>query len=80
LSINGTNGVEVIQKALLAAEAMSSVEEEIEVTCHYNGAPQYRIELKAPDFKTAESIWENATKATLDHVLAAGGEATSYRQ
>jgi len=80
LSINGTNGVEVIQKALLAAESLSSVEEEIEVTCHYNGAPEYRIELKAPDFKTAESIWENATKATLDHVLAAGGEATSYRQ
>jgi len=80
LSINGSNGVEVIQKALLAAEALSSIEEEIEVTCHYNGAPEYRIELKAPDFKTAESIWENATKATLDHVLAAGGEATSYRE
>ena len=80
LSINGSNGVEVIKKALLAAEALSSIEEEIEVTCHYNGAPEYRIELKAPDFKTAESIWENATKATLDHVLAAGGEATSYRE
>ena len=80
LSINDVNGVEIIQKALLAAEALTSPEEEIEVTCHYNGAPEYRIELRAPDFKTAESIWENATKATLDHVLSAGGEATSYRQ
>ena len=80
LSINDVNGVEIIQKALLAAEEFSSLEEEIEVKCHYNGAPEYRIELKAPDFKTAESIWEKATKATLDHVLSAGGEATSYRE
>ena len=80
LSINDINGVEVIQKALLAAESLSSAEEEIEVSCHYNGAPEYRIELKAPDFKTAESIWENATQSTLDHVLSAGGEATSYRE
>ena len=70
----------MIQEALLAAESFSSTEEEIEVTCHYNGAPEYRIELKAPDFKTAESIWENATKATLDHVTSAGGEATSLRE
>ena len=80
LSINDINGVEVIQNALLAAESLSSTEEEIEVSCHYNGAPEYRIELKAPDFKTAESIWENATKATLDHVIAAGGEATALRE
>lgn len=80
LSINDINGVEVIQKALLAAESLSSAEEEIEVSCHYNGAPEYRIELKAPDFKTAESIWENATKATLEHVIEAGGEATALRE
>lgn len=80
LSINDINGVEVIQEALLAAESFSSTEEEIEVTCHYNGAPEYRIELKAPDFKTAESIWESATKATLEHVTSAGGEATSLRE
>jgi len=80
LSINDINGVEVIQNALLEAESLSSTEEEIEVSCFYNGAPEYRIELRAPDFKTAESIWENATQATLKHVTDAGGEATAIRE
>ena len=80
LSINALNGVEVIQNALIAAEEFSAPEEEIEVSCHYNGAPEYRIELRAPDFKTAESLWENATKATLDHVISAGGEAVAFRE
>ncbi|MBT60752.1 MAG: translation initiation factor IF-2 subunit alpha [Euryarchaeota archaeon] len=80
LSINALNGVEIIRNALVAAEEFSAPEEEIEVSCHYNGAPEYRIELKAPDFKTAESLWENATKATLDHVRNAGGEAVALRE
>ena len=69
-----------IRDALLAAEAFSSPEEEIEITCHYNGAPEYRIELKAPDFKTAEALWEQATSATLTHVVEAGGEADAIRE
>ena len=80
LSINATNGVQVIRDALLAAESHSSLEKEIEITCHYNGAPEYRIELKAPDFKTAESLWEQVTSASLEHVVAAGGEAEAYRE
>lgn len=80
LSINSTSGVSVIRDALLAAESLSSPEEEIEITCHYNGAPEYRIELKAPDFKTAEALWEQATSATVDHVIGAGGEADAHRE
>ena len=80
LSINSTTGVDTIRDALLAAEAFSSPEEEIEITCHYNGAPEYRIELKAPDFKTAEALWEQATSATLTHVVEAGGEANAIRE
>ncbi|GIR76442.1 MAG: hypothetical protein CM15mP78_11410 [Candidatus Poseidoniales archaeon] len=48
--------------------------------CFYDGAPSYRIELKAPDFKVAESMWELATKAVVDHMTAAGGEATAQRE
>lgn len=80
LSINSIAGVSVIRDALLAAESLSSPEEEIEITCHYNGAPEYRIELKAPDFKTAEALWEQATSATVDHVIGAGGEADAHRE
>jgi hypothetical protein len=36
--------------------------------------------LKAPDFKTAEALWEQATSATLTHVVEAGGEADAIRE
>ena len=80
LSINNTNGVTIIQEALEAAEALTDEAEEIDVKCYYDGAPQYRLELKAPDFKVAESMWEQATKAVLAHMKGAGGEATAMRE
>lgn len=80
LSINVNDGVSIIRSALEAAESLSNEEEEIDVKCFYDGAPSYRIELKAPDFKVAESIWELATKAVVDHMTTAGGEATAQRE
>lgn len=80
LSINVNDGVSIIRSALEAAESLSNEEEEIDVKCFYDGAPSYRIELKAPDFKVAESMWELATKAVVDHMTAAGGEATAQRE
>ena len=80
LSINVNDGVSIIRSALEAAESLSNDEEEIDVKCFYDGAPSYRIELKAPDFKVAESMWELATKAVVDHMTAAGGEATAQRE
>ena len=80
LSINAPNGITVIRDALIAAEEFSSEEEEIIVACYYNGAPEYRIELKAPDFKTAEDLWINVSKTAVEHVLNNGGEASAYRE
>ena len=80
LSINDINGIKVIQEALEAAEALSNEEEEIDVKCFYDGAPNYRLELKAPDFKVAESMWEQATSAVLTHMRTAGGEAVATRE
>lgn len=80
LSINVNDGVSIIRSALEAAESLSNDEEEIDVKCFYDGAPSYRIELKAPDFKVAESMWELATKAVIDHMTTAGGEATAQRE
>lgn len=80
LSINDINGVKVIQEALEAAEALSDEAQEIDVKCYYDGAPSYRLELKAPDFKVAESMWEQATAAVLDAMKAAGGEALATRE
>jgi len=80
LSINVSDGVSVIRGALEAAESLSNEAEEIDVKCFYDGAPTYRIELKAPDFKVAESMWEQATQAVVNHMVAAGGEATAERE
>ena len=34
-----TEGIEVIRQALIAAENVSDKDAELEVTCHYDGAP-----------------------------------------
>ena len=80
LSINATDGVSVIRSALEAAETLSNEAEEIDVKCFYDGAPSYRLELRAPDFKVAESVWDEATQAVIKHMTAAGGEATAERE
>ena len=80
LKSENTNGVEIVRDALLAAESFTNEEKEISVECYYDGSPNYRIELKAPDFKTAEEIWEKATQATTDFIIKEGGEAEVWRE
>ena len=80
ISINVPNGINVIKDALNSAEEFSSEEDEISVSCFYNGAPEYRIELKAPDFKTAEDLWVNVSNTVVNHITENGGEASSYRE
>ena len=80
LETDDPKGIEIIRAALLAAEDFSDEEAEVDITCHYDGAPSYRIELKAPDFKSGEAAWQNATKACIDTVLASGGSAEAERE
>ena len=80
LKVETNNGVETIREALLAAEKNSSPENEIEVHCYYNGAPEYRLELRAPDFKTAEDTWTASLSSVISVIEAAGGTADSYRE
>ena len=80
LTVETNDGVLTIREALLAAEQFSSQEQEIEVNCFYDGSPEYRIELKAPDFKTAEDTWTEAINATVSVIENAGGTALAYRE
>ena len=68
LSINVDNGVDVIRDALISAEQYSSEKDEVSVMCFYDGAPEYRLVLKAPDFKTAEDLWVEVTDLSLIHI------------
>ncbi|WP_254274011.1 translation initiation factor IF-2 subunit alpha [Haloarcula marina] len=58
------DGVDVIKEALKAAEGNGEVPEEIELEVTYVGSPEYRIQVKAPDYKTAEgALEESAARA-----------------
>lgn len=79
LSVNSENGVEIIREALLSAEKYSSEEDEISVMCYYDGAPEYRMVLKAPDFKTAEDLWIEVSKSVVSIIEQNDGQIVCYR-
>ena len=63
IKVWGPEGVKAISGALQAAEDCADGEEEVTLTCHYDGAPNYRVDIKAPDYPSAESVWEAAQEA-----------------
>ncbi len=73
IEVWGPSGVNAIRDALLAAEACAEGIEEATLTCHYDGAPHYRIDIKAPDYEVAESLWKNAQVAASEAIVAVDG-------
>lgn len=63
IKVWGPEGVNAIRDALQSAEDCADGEEEVTLTCHYDGAPNYRIDIRAPDYPSAESVWEAAQEA-----------------
>ena len=74
------NGVDDVKEALKAAEGEGEVRDEIELTVTYVGAPEYRIKVKAPDYKTAESELDASVARARDVIEAAGGTAEYHRE
>ncbi|MBC8437704.1 MAG: translation initiation factor IF-2 subunit alpha [Euryarchaeota archaeon] len=72
------DGIEAIRDALAAAEEAATVDE-TEVTCHYDGAPTYRVEIRAPDYKSAETAWRAVESTAVSTIESAGGSATAER-
>jgi translation initiation factor 2 subunit 1 len=58
LECPAADGVDVVREALQAAEGNGDVPEEVDLSVTYVGAPEYRIEVQAPDYKTAETQLE----------------------
>jgi translation initiation factor 2 subunit 1 len=80
IQVVSEDGIEVIREALSAAEeAGTDIEEETVLTCHYDGAPRYRIEIKAPDYKSAETAWQAAEASAIPVVESAGGTVVAER-
>ncbi|GAB7013563.1 translation initiation factor IF-2 subunit alpha [Halolamina salina] len=78
----GPEGVDDVKAALRAAEGDGDheVPEEIELEVSYVGAPEYRIEVQAPDYKTAESELEGAAARAETAIEERGGTAEYHRE
>jgi len=74
------DGVDHIKEALQAAEGNGDVSDEIELSVSYVGSPEYRIQVKAPDYKTAESALEASAERASGAISAVGGTARYHRE
>ena len=79
LECPSSDGVDVIKEALQAAEGDGDVPEEVQLAVTYVGSPEYRIEVQAPDYKTAESELEDSAQRAQAVVDECGGTADFYR-
>ena len=73
IEVWGSEGVYAIREALIAAEAVAEGEEDATLTCHYDGAPEYRVDIRAPDYETAERMWERAQTAATESIASVEG-------
>ncbi|MFC7131917.1 MULTISPECIES: translation initiation factor IF-2 subunit alpha [Salinibaculum] len=73
-------GVDVIREALQAAEGNGEVPEEIQLEVTYVGSPEYRIEVQAPDYKTAEAHLEESAERARSVVEQHGGTGLYHRE
>jgi translation initiation factor 2 subunit 1 len=77
------DGVDVVREALRAAsgdDLNGEVPEEVDLDVTYVGAPEYRIRVRAPDYKTAESHLEESAGRAQAAIEAAGGTADFHRE
>jgi translation initiation factor 2 subunit 1 len=74
------DGVDDIKEALKAAEGNGEIPDGIELTVAYVGSPEYRIKVKAPDYKTAEAQLEASAERAREAIEAVGGTAEYHRE
>ncbi|WP_096390800.1 translation initiation factor IF-2 subunit alpha [Halopenitus persicus] len=74
------DGVDRLKEALQAAEGNGDVPDEVELTVSYVGSPEYRIQVKAPDYKTAEDQLEAAAERARESIEATGGSGEFHRE
>ena len=71
------NGVEHIREALKKIEKK---DEEVTVTVKYVSAPIYRIDVTAPDYKTAEKELKECAEKGVEYIKKHGGTGTFKRK
>ena len=74
------DGVDVVRDALQAAEGNGEIPEEVDLEVSYVGAPEYRIQVQAPDYKTAEAELEASAERAAGVVRDRNGSAEYHRE
>lgn len=72
------DGVRIIREALKEGEEASS-DEETDLEVRYQGAPNYRISVKAPDYKKAERTLDNFYEAVESYMDSYSGSISIER-
>ena len=80
IEIHAAVGIEAIRSTLTEVEKCSSKSDEVEICCYYDGAPEYRIELTAPDWDIAEKNWEKVESTISDNITDDVGTAVIIRE
>ncbi|WP_424003671.1 translation initiation factor IF-2 subunit alpha [Haloarcula salina] len=80
LSCPESAGVDIIKEALQAAEGNGEVPDEIDLEVTYVGSPEYRIQVQAPDYKTAEDALEESADRAKAVVEDHGGVGDFHRE
>ncbi|MFB6299111.1 MAG: translation initiation factor IF-2 subunit alpha [Halobacteriales archaeon] len=80
LRCTDAEGVDAIKDALKAAEGNGDVPDEIDLEVTYVGAPEYRIQVQAPDYKLAEDHLEAGVERARSAIETHGGTAEFHRE
>jgi translation initiation factor 2 subunit 1 len=78
LSASGPKGVEDIKKAIMEGKK-DSAKNGIKTEITYVGAPRYRIEVTAKDYKSAEETMKQTADAIILKITATGGVGSFAR-
>ncbi len=73
IEVWGVEGVNCIRTALQASETHCDEEAEVEVACFYDGAPRYRVEITAPDYKAGLDAWDAAVQSASEIIAGVDG-------
>jgi len=75
----GPEGVNDVKEALQAAEGNGDVPGEIDLEVTYVGSPEYRLRVRAPNYKTAENELEESGARAVAAISEHGGSGEFHR-
>jgi len=72
------NGIEIIREGLSKVYEINR--DKVSIKAYTIGAPRYRVEVNAPNYKVAESVMKEITDKVTEYITKMGGEVKFYRE